>query len=74
MAIEKRQIIYGSVLCASAWVIYGLNFYSTVGHSDLKVWFTCAAAAVLAAALIAGLIVAVKRGELKELGRKARRA
>lgn len=67
MAIEKRQIIYGSVLCASAWVIYGLNFYSTLVHSDLKVWFTCAAAAVLAAALIAGLIVAVKRGELKEL-------
>ena len=67
MAIEKRQIIYGSVLCASAWVIYGLNFYSTLVHSDLKVWFTCAAAAVLAAALITGLIVAVKRGELKEL-------
>jgi len=67
LAIEKRQIIYGSVLCASAWVIYGLNFYSTLVHSDLKVWFTCAAAAVLAAALITGLIVAVKRGELKEL-------
>ena len=67
MALEKRQIIYGSVLCASAWVIYGLNFYSTLVHSDLKVWFTCAAAAVLAAALITGLIVAVKRGELKEL-------
>ena len=65
--IRRREIIYGSVLCASAWVIYGLNFYSTVGHSDLKVWFTCAAAAVLAAALITGLIVAVKRGELKEL-------
>ena len=65
--IRRRTIIYGSVLCAYAWVIYGLNFYSTVGHSELKVWFTCAAAAVLAAALITGLIVAVKRGELKEL-------
>ena len=65
--IRRRTIIYGSTVCASAWVIYGMNFYWPLIHSELKVWFTCAAAAVLAAALITGLIVAVKRGELKEL-------